>query len=105
MIEKKSLIMKLLLRDCIFMIEVLIPMMMLDGGEPDFQPQPNGPKPNKIDYTLPEHILAFFNRDEIEINYMAGKMVNYNYPEDFSTMFSLDTHIKIVPTIQSDGIL
>ena len=73
-------------------------------GEPDFQPKPNGPKPNPIDYTLPEHILAFFNRDEIVINYMAGKMVNYNYPEDFSTMFSLDTNIRIVPTIQSGGI-
>ena len=68
-------------------------------------PQPNGPKPAPIDYTLPEHVLAFFNQDEIVLNYMEGKMVNYNYPEDFSTMFTLDTSIRIVPIIQSDGVL
>ena len=78
------------------------------NGEPDFQPQPNGPKPDKIDFTLPDHILNYFTQDKIEINYMAGEMINYNYPDDFvkyGEMFLLDTNINIFPTIQSDGIL
>ena len=77
-------------------------------GEPDFQPKPNGPKPDKIDFTLPDHILNYFKQDKIEINYMSGEMVNYNYPDDFvkyGEMFLLDTNINIIPTVQSDGVL
>ena len=75
------------------MVKKLIDERRLNG-EPDFQPTPNGSPPPPLNHNLPSEILSHL-QNGIDIPNMMGEMVNFNYPDDFETMFNLDTEISI----------
>ena len=73
------------------------------NGEPDFQPKPNGPTPPPIDNSLPNEILDFL-ASGIEIPFMKGEITNYNYPEDFETLFEPQSTASLSGIINGDNL-